>query len=1237
MKRLTLSLLACCTMAAGAWAQDVPVDREKYPDYVDPTKVYKPDARLLKYVEENMQPKSRSKVGIYTPEGLPDHWNNAEVKHFPPVFNQAGGSCGSASRFGYMFTHEINSLRDADANLPENQYPTHFAWLFTSGNDGKEAFGRDIGIPTVEMYGGRTFSALFGYQEDTQDNFGWMTGYDKWMNAIGNRMYDPTFVPFPVNTPEGMMAAKAWLYNHAGDTDFHSGGLIGLGVASQGVWYNIPQTEANDAAGVTGKYYVQRWGVTTDHAVTMVGYDDRIEFDLDQDGIVGEDGEVGAWIIVNSWGGWCNDGFIYCPYKYAGPMSNQTTGELTGGYWYGELYNVRKNFRPLRAIKLKMNYTHRSELFLQIGISTDLNATEPEAVVDMHHFRYAGDGKNGNTDPAPAVPMLGSWQGTLHHEPMEWVYDLTDMSANFDQNRPLKYFFIINRKKDTNAGEGNIYEASIVDMDADREGVETPFDLGGEKYEITQEGKKLMISTIVYGKGYNPVNNLALSEGTLSWSAPSNGSYVVASYNVYKDDALLANTASLSHVVEGGQIYAVSAVYEDGTESEKVSIATSVPQNDVALYLNEAGFAIPDVFSSHYQECTIEFWVKPTLFSNWNNQAGPNWGTYLHHFNANGTFSCGWDTNDRINTTETFSTQWQHIAIVVDGNKMQLYKNGKSIGSKTSTTYSGLGGFGDFVFRSGSASEWQNAYYDEIRIWDHARTQKQIRGGNTFRRQEFYGDLMPNGLLVYYKGDIFQGEDGTFYMREYVKGNHAPIHKVSANPQADETPRLVKTPIAAEIALNVPEAVYAGQPVCLSATRSDGVNKMWWDIEACGISQSAVVAPTVTFAKAGTYQVAVTGAGYNGKVLGDTIQLVVLDPMPLDATFAINKVVVPCGEHVSMHVNTFTEGCSYEWSMSGANVETVYGAKAGATYEVEGDYTVALKVTSADGRVAESSQTITVTAVAPVASFYVSEPVVLKGTPTTLKSTTSFSPTALEWTLKGQANTTTILEGAPNQEWTPQYPGRYDITLRATNAIGNSEQTQTRALIVTNAESGSGLNFSMPTAQVAIPTPLDEMHAFTIEFWANPSSLNGSCWGIGQDVNTFLIKVNGTGTMTVSIDGKTYRSPDGFVEAGVWNHYAIARSAATSSGTIRFMRNGQLMATVGNTTATSISKADMPNIILGVDGAPIMGSIDEFRIWQGNQYSKMKKLCNQPIDDPSQYEDLYVYYDFNQTRCMPSP
>ena len=98
------------------------------------------------------------------------------------------------------------------------------------------------------------------------------------------------------------MAAKAWLYNHAGDPDFKAGGLIAIDVASGGNWQNIPKTSANDVIGVTGKKYVYRWGTAVDHSLTIVGYDDRIEFDLDGNGVAGETDkdEKGAWIIANS-------------------------------------------------------------------------------------------------------------------------------------------------------------------------------------------------------------------------------------------------------------------------------------------------------------------------------------------------------------------------------------------------------------------------------------------------------------------------------------------------------------------------------------------------------------------------------------------------------------------------------------------------------------------------------------------------------------------------------------------------------------------------------------------------------------------------------------------------------------------------------------------------------------------------------------------------------------------------
>ena len=108
-----------------------------------------------------------------------------------------------------------------------------------------------------------------------------------------------------------------------------------------------------------------------------MGYDDRIEFDLDGNGIAGEKDkdEVGAWIIVNSWGdGWCNNGFIYCPYKNAVTTGDGTTST---DYYYPEVYYVRKNYRPLRTFKILMEYSKRSELRISGGISADLNATSP--------------------------------------------------------------------------------------------------------------------------------------------------------------------------------------------------------------------------------------------------------------------------------------------------------------------------------------------------------------------------------------------------------------------------------------------------------------------------------------------------------------------------------------------------------------------------------------------------------------------------------------------------------------------------------------------------------------------------------------------------------------------------------------------------------------------------------------------------------------------------------------------
>ena len=203
-KLLTLWLAFFIVCPAVLNAQDW--NREAYPDY-NPN-ITNPEPSLVKFGAATTRKKARA---LQAAAGLPDHVNNAESKYFPPVFNQDGGSCGSASRICYMFTHEINSYRDINSSTMDNNYPSHFVWLLTYGNSGKDEFVTNVGVPTSATYGGRTYSRTYGNYDWDSDCFGWMQGYDKWFSAFGNRMTAPTQVPYNLGTEEGRRpGAPVW-------------------------------------------------------------------------------------------------------------------------------------------------------------------------------------------------------------------------------------------------------------------------------------------------------------------------------------------------------------------------------------------------------------------------------------------------------------------------------------------------------------------------------------------------------------------------------------------------------------------------------------------------------------------------------------------------------------------------------------------------------------------------------------------------------------------------------------------------------------------------------------------------------------------------------------------------------------------------------------------------------------------------------------------------------------------
>ncbi|MBR7087222.1 MAG: hypothetical protein IKI47_06765, partial [Prevotella sp.] len=455
---------------------------------------------------------------------LPDHWDNGKTKYFPPVFSQAGGSCGVSSRAGYMLCEELNAYRGTDASHPDNRLAPNVQHPFDNTGPNKNTMAYQIGFPSVSTYGGFPYSNLIGFYGPESDAAGWMQGYNKWYKTMHNRIWGSSSIPTPVigypeDNPDdwglggfgpGALAAKRWLYNHNGDESFQTGGLLGLGVSSGYNLIKIPATTENRKNGLANMVY---WvpGTSVDHAMTMCGYDDRVEFDIDGNGKVGErknsDGydERGAWIVVNSWGNWGNNGFVYVPYALAAPTCKKNAsgkGYLpVGNGFTPEMWHIRKDYTPARTIKLKISFTQRSAISLKAGISTNLKASSPQKTLTFEHFNYKGDGNNDGKDAM--TPLLGKWADGMHYEPMEFGFDLSDLMADFDPTQPLKFFFIV-ESKSTATGVGGIHEASIIDYTYNPNGIETPFIIAGDSVVIGNKGKRTSISTIVYGEAINP-------------------------------------------------------------------------------------------------------------------------------------------------------------------------------------------------------------------------------------------------------------------------------------------------------------------------------------------------------------------------------------------------------------------------------------------------------------------------------------------------------------------------------------------------------------------------------------------------------------------------------------------------------------------------------------------------------------------------------------------------------------
>ena len=1157
----------------------------------------------------------------------PDHVNNQATNYFPPIFNQHSGSCTTSSNIGYMLCYELNSFYGYDGKHDANhQLPTHFAYLSRTGWKQETVLCTDNGIPSVADYGGTTYSRYFGPQDQDEKDWGWMQGYNKWYRAMFNRAKNMARLPYDMATPDGIEFAKDWLWNHAGDEDHKAGGVFAIGIAAGLTSAKIPNTATNQEAGAAGQYYVATWGPESNHIMTVVGYDDRIEFDLDSNGIVGEKnkGEVGAWIIANSWGdGWCNAGTIYCPY------ANTYEIGLSGNAWDAAIYYPRKNYRPLRTIKLLMDHNRRYELALCAGVSQDTSATAPTLSTAFSHFTYSGASKQGTMD----VPMLGRWADGYHTEPMEFGYDLTDLTDNMDRTKPLKYFFYINTKYAA-SGIGHIYKASIIDYEFEREGIEIPFKI--DTIAILNKGKTTMISVIVPGEQTYPPLNLQIANNTLSWQAPQQSSLALKGYAVYCNDKKIAQadataTSYALDQTEAGPYY-IKAIYDyQGQDNESakgntvynLSRPTSTKTN-TALELRNSSLTIPNAIPNTLTEATIEFWIKPYTLKSWNQQTGYEWGKFLLHTDYSGCVYVGWDTGtDRI--TSPASTlkvnTWTHIAVTINANVMNLYINGIKKGSITSTNYSGLTAIRNFQI--GASTSKFDGQIDELRIWNTCRSQREILAN--MRKHVVSPSINPN-IITYLDMDTTM-QEGNLMLNEYCSANDVDLSKIANYSIVEDASFLTggASTNSVDFTTNA-DTIYVGESVTATPSISLDATAIEWTAQGATTPTTSMGIPAFTYTKAGSYNINLKTTDANGNTAEKEHTVVVVLPSAPVADFEPTGSV-PAGEKTSLINRSIGNNCTYSWSMPGAVTESANTTNVAPIYLTTGRHPVTLTVSNSAGQ-SSITKYIDVTNAKPSVDFDVTPSAIIIGEKIALTDKSKYEPTKWMWTINNSRHNTGI--NGQNYAFTPKHPGIYNVTLTATNEIGSNSKTLTHAFTVSNADPQNGLNFAGNGERISFKSPVStSTKNFTIDYWLYPYSTDGAA-NLCSDDGIFKTTTDAQGETSMTINGKTVTSGGGYVLPNQWHHYAITYKA----GTVVFYRDGEKFSQPSARLALK-SPAWTGNVTMGDANTPFSGMIDEFRFWNKTlDIDDIQSTCNAPITNPDSMKanaGLVIDYDFNQT------
>ena len=213
----------------------------------------------------------------------------SQTPYFPPVGDQAQqGSCAAWATSYYTNTYyqaKVHNWTDVKNNLHHVMSP---AWTYNKANGGEDQGSSFLGNFYVMSTIGDASMATMPYSD--ADYKSWGTE-DAWREAPIGRI--PNVEMTDVTNID---VIKSWIDN---------GSLVNFAINADALGDKGNEAFADGNYIVSAQEY-QNFAGQPNHGQTIVGYDDSIT----------DDGDVGAFRVVNSWGGsWGDHGYYWITYN----------------------------------------------------------------------------------------------------------------------------------------------------------------------------------------------------------------------------------------------------------------------------------------------------------------------------------------------------------------------------------------------------------------------------------------------------------------------------------------------------------------------------------------------------------------------------------------------------------------------------------------------------------------------------------------------------------------------------------------------------------------------------------------------------------------------------------------------------------------------------------------------------------------------------------------------------------